>query len=80
MLNIVKKLFIYGFNLFNISKILENIYIYNVLFYKVLHDSWGAWKIYSPKNISLKNNSKNDFPKKKLFPSDCVNGKYYLLE
>lgn len=75
MLNIVKKLFIYGFNLFNISKILEN-----VLFYKVLHDSWGAWKIYSPKNISLKNNSKNDFPKKKLFPSDCVNGKYYLLE
>lgn len=20
------------------------------------------------------------FPKKKLFPSDCVNGKYYLLE
>lgn len=39
-----------------------------------------AWKIYSPKNISLKNNSKNDFPKKKLCPSDCVNGKYYLLE
>lgn len=50
------------------------------MFYKVLHDSWGAWKIYPPKNISLKNNSKNDFPKKKLCPSDCVNGKYYLLE
>lgn len=55
-------------------------YIYNVLFYKVLYDFWGVWKIYFLKNILFKNNFKNDFFKKKLFFLDCVNGKYYLFE
>lgn len=64
MLYIVSKLYIHVFNIFNLfSEKLKN-NIYNMLFYKVLHESPRAWKIYSPKNISLKNNSKNNFPKK----------------
>lgn len=64
MLTIVSKLYIHVFNIFNLfSEKLKN-NIYNMLFYKVLHESSRAWKIYSPKNISLKNNSKNNFPKK----------------
>lgn len=32
-----------------------------MLFYKVLYDFWGVWKIYFLKNILFKNNLKNDF-------------------
>lgn len=48
MLNIVKKLFIYGFNLFNISKILENIYIYIMccfIKFCMIFEEFG-WRIY----------------------------------